>query len=202
MRFAGQRLTSFANTSESQACGLTLLSLHVSSSDAMIALDTLHPKRAHNAQSLAFEVVVTYPFHPWSGQTVFAVGRYDLAGIHHFIIRLPDGAPFFLPAWMTSAEAGVVSILSDPRLPVNRLLDLRALVDRLVAPSLEHVPQGGQNDEKRVRNPAGPVRAASSPDRSTNARAHEGDQTAQNAADGSNDKRGRHGRRRQAAGGQ
>jgi hypothetical protein len=37
MRFAGQRLTSFVSTSASQACGLTALSLQVSSNDAMIA---------------------------------------------------------------------------------------------------------------------------------------------------------------------
>jgi hypothetical protein len=73
-----------------------------------------------------------------TGQTVIAAGRQELGGVHHLIIRQPDGAPFFLPEWMSTAEAGAVQIISDPRLPVNHLLELRILLDRFMASSSEH----------------------------------------------------------------
>src|SRR5215475_15572239 len=50
------------------------------------------PKGAHNVGSLAFEVAVSYPFHPFVGKSVLVVGEKEHAGTRHLIIRGPDGA--------------------------------------------------------------------------------------------------------------
>ena len=51
----------------------------------------LRPSRGHNAGFLTFEAVITYPFHPLAGQTVLVVGDYEHSGIHHLLIRQPQG---------------------------------------------------------------------------------------------------------------
>jgi hypothetical protein len=49
---------------------------------------------------------------------------------------------------MTFPEAGSVTILSCPRLSVSRLIELRALVDRLMASDPpKQIPGGVQSDE-------------------------------------------------------
>ena len=109
---------------------------------------SLPPKRAHNAGCLTLEVVVSYPFHPLVGRSVLVVGDKEHGGVGHLIVRKPDGAKFLLPEWMTLPEAGTIRILSCPRLSVNRLVELRALIDRLMASSPgKHVPGGGQSNE-------------------------------------------------------
>jgi hypothetical protein len=80
-------------------------------------------------------VAVSYPFHPLVGQSVLVVGSKVHAGTRHLIIGRPDGANLLLPEWMTSPDAGAIRILSCPRLCVNRLVELRALLDRLMASS-------------------------------------------------------------------
>jgi hypothetical protein len=92
--------------------------------------------------------VVRYPYHPLTGQSVLVVGETEHGGALHLIIRKRDGAKLLLPAWMTFPESSSVNILSCPRLSVNRLLDLRALLDRLMASSSpHHMPGGGRNNE-------------------------------------------------------
>ena len=82
-------------------------------------------------------MTVTYPFHPLAGQSVHVVGETEHGGSRHLIIRKPsDGAKCLLPEWMTSPAAGVIRIVSCPRLSVNRLVELRGLIDRLMASSL------------------------------------------------------------------
>jgi hypothetical protein len=63
-----------------------------------------------------------------------AVGSKRHAGTEHFIIRQPDRTLALLPAWMT--EPGLPAnhqLVRYPRLAVERLLDLGALVDALMA---------------------------------------------------------------------
>jgi hypothetical protein len=91
----------------------------------------------HNAGRLTFEVVVRYPYHPLTGQSVLVVGETEHGGALHLIVRKSDGAKLLLPAWMTFPESRG-KILSCPRLSVNRLLDLRALLDRLMVSSSPH----------------------------------------------------------------
>jgi len=100
------------------------------------------------AGCLTFEVVVSYSFHPLVGKSVLVVGDKQHAGARHLIILRPDGAKILLPEWMTSPNAGAIRIVSYPRLCVNRLIELRALLDRLMASSLhKHFPGGEQRNE-------------------------------------------------------
>jgi Family of unknown function (DUF5372) len=110
-------------------------------------------KQAHNAGCLAFDTVVTYPFHPLVGQTVLVVGGTEHAGARHLIVRKSDGAAFHIPAWMTAPEATSIQLRADPRLPVNQLFELRILLDRLMALSIvEQIHDGGRNDTLEGRN--------------------------------------------------
>ena len=103
--------------------------------------------------------MVRYPFHPLTGQSVLVVGETEHGGVLHLIIRKPDGAKLLLPAWMTSAESGSVKILSCPRLSVNRLLDLRALLDRLMTSSSpKPLPGGGRSNEAMETTPVGSLK--------------------------------------------
>ena len=92
-----------------------------------------YPSRGHSAGFLTFEAVITYPFHPQAGQTVLVVGDYEHSGIHHLLIRQPQGGFYQVPDWMFSPTASTLGIVVVPRLPVGQLLLLRGLVDRLLA---------------------------------------------------------------------
>jgi len=77
---------------------------------------------------------------------VLVVGSTEHRGYRHLIIRKPNGAKILLPEWMTTAEAGAIQTVAIPRLSINKLLELRAFLDRLMTSS-EDQPSGGVNDE-------------------------------------------------------
>src|ERR1700694_109604 len=140
----------------------------------------------HNAGCLPIEAVVTYPFHPFAGQTVLLVGDIEHADTRHLMMRRPDGSAFLLPAWMIAPEAGSIRIVTCPRLPVNRVIELRALVDGLMASfSGELVPTGGHSHEEIEATAAESVRANATLQRSAVASSREGVGAAQSAVDGS-----------------
>src|SRR5947209_3376193 len=110
-----------------------------------------HPsKQRHTAGCPAIEVRILYPFHPRSGETVAVVGARRHAGIAHFIIRQPDLTLALLPAWMTEASRRAQAVVVQPRLSVERLADLRALVDALMASCIGDPPpcNGAGNVER------------------------------------------------------
>src|SRR5262249_57436821 len=114
------------------------------------------PKQAHNVRCLT--VVVSYPFHPLIGQSVLVIGDKEHAGMRHLLVRRPDGARILLPEWMAFPHAGAIRILSYPRLCVNRLVELRALLDRLMASSPGgHIPGRGERDEAIEAVTTGPI---------------------------------------------
>jgi hypothetical protein len=90
-------------------------------------------KPRHNAGNPAFDVAVTYPFHPLVGQTVLVVGEHEHDGVRHPLIQQPHGGIFHLPDWMVTPEAGSVEVVAEPHLPLKYLLELHELVDHLVA---------------------------------------------------------------------
>jgi hypothetical protein len=55
------------------------------------------------------------------------------AGADHFVIRQPDRTLALLPAGMTKASRDSEALVAHPRFPVERLSDLRALIDALLA---------------------------------------------------------------------
>jgi hypothetical protein len=83
------------------------------------------------------------------------------AGTEHFVIRQPDQTLALVPAWMT--EPGLPAahqLLPYPRLAVERLVDLRALVDALMASCQGNSPRyKGVGHEERATPPEGSVRA-------------------------------------------
>ena len=78
---------------------------------------------------------------------MLVIGYTEHGGARHLIIRNPnDGEKSVLPEWMTFPETGAIRIVSCPRFYVNRLVELRALIDRLMVPSSgNHVPGGQSN---------------------------------------------------------
>ena len=90
-------------------------------------------KQRDNAGCLGSEVRITYPHHPRCGQAVAVLGSKRHAGSSHFVVRQPDGTLSLLPSWMTESAASANRMHSPPRLPVERLVDLRCLVDALLA---------------------------------------------------------------------
>jgi Family of unknown function (DUF5372) len=126
--------------------------------DCFPASRSLPPKGVHNAGRLTYEVMITYPFHPLVGQSVHVVGDKEHGGTRYLIICNGDGARLLLPEWMTFPEAGAIQTLSRPRLSVTRLVELRALIDRLMALSPgSQLPGGGQSNEAMEATPTRPV---------------------------------------------
>ena len=87
----------------------------------------------HNARCPAFEVRITYPFHPRHGELVSVVRRQRHGGADHFVIRQPDTTLALLPTWMTQEDAmRSAALIAHPRLAPDALRALRALVDSLL----------------------------------------------------------------------
>lgn len=108
-----------------------------------------HRKGAHSAGSPAIELTVRYPFHPFAGRSFLILGRHEHYGAPHVLVRGTDGTTHLLPAWMTTSEAGATEVVAVPRLPVNRLLELRSVLDRIMIASSfgEIAPAGGFDHE-------------------------------------------------------
>lgn len=90
-------------------------------------------KQRDSAGCLGSEVRITYPYHPRCGQAVAVLGNKRHAGSSHFVVRQPDGTLSLLPSWMTESAASANRMHLPPRLPIERLVDLRCLVDALLA---------------------------------------------------------------------
>src|SRR3954467_2070022 len=113
----------------------------------------------HTAGCPAFEVRITYPFHPRSGEMVAVVGSKRHAGADHLVIRQPDRTLTLLPVWMTEPAAPSPQLVSSPRLSIESLAEVRALVDVLLASSgRESSRRKGAGDAERTTQPKGSVR--------------------------------------------
>ena len=76
---------------------------------------------------------------------------------------------------MTGQDARFTRIIACPRLPVNRVIELRALVDRLMASSSgEWIPNGGQDHEEIEDTATKSIRANATSQQSVGAAAREG----------------------------
>ena len=93
---------------------------------------------------------------------------------------------------MASPEAGVIKIVTSPRLPISRLRELRRFLDQTVfgLPSEDHVPVGGDQHGEVESAPGEPVRQ-STDSRTTTSATTEGTGVARIAVDRSacNEKR-------------
>ena len=61
---------------------------------------------------------------------VAVVGSKRHAGVDHLVIRQSDRTLALLPVWMTEPAAASHQLVSSPRLVVERLADVRALIER------------------------------------------------------------------------
>ncbi len=121
------------------------LSLQVSISDAMMAQVRPPPSEGlHNAGLLGSEAEVTYPFHPLFRRTALVVADQFHNGMRHLTLRTEDGSSFMVPAWMTAPEAASVEVVASPRLPVERLLELRTFLDSVLASSSGETPRNAR----------------------------------------------------------
>jgi hypothetical protein len=103
----------------------------------------------------------TDPFHPQSGELVIVVGVKRHAGVEHLVIRQPDRTLALLPTWMTKPQAKEARLVEYPRHCLQRLSDLRALVDALLTSWRgESSPRHGADHEMRAIPPERSVRAA------------------------------------------
>ena len=90
-------------------------------------------RQRHNAGCPAFEVLIRYPFHPRAGQIVQVEHRKRFAGEDHLVVVQPDGTLALIPAWMSEDIARSATLTASPRLAVERLIELRARIDALIA---------------------------------------------------------------------
>jgi Family of unknown function (DUF5372) len=155
--------------------------------DCFPASHGLPLKGVHNAGCLTHEVMITYPFHPLVGQSVLVVGGKEHGGTRYLIICKPgEGARLLLPEWMTFPEAGAIQTVSSPCLSVTRLLELRALIDRLMALSPgNHLPGGGQSNEAMEPTPTRPVHHTTTTLRPSATSTNDRGETAHGASGGS-----------------
>ena len=146
------------------------------------------PSRGHSAGFLTNEAVVTYPFHPLAGQSVIVTGDCEHDGVHYRMIRGPHGGSFQIPDWMFDPAASSLEIVAVPRFPVAHLLELRALLDRIVACPSAKEGHGGKGNENADAQANGSVRHSGSTIRSERCRTTEGRGTPAGAAHRSNNK--------------
>jgi hypothetical protein len=123
---------------------------------------------------------------------VGVLGCKQHGGEEHFIVRQPDGTLMLLPAWMTNPDAGAFRIISDPRLPVNRLSHLRILIDLLLA--------SPKRESARARGSEGSVRDANSTEEYSEQQRSTDVGVAQGSADGGSRRRHRWNTRREQGG--
>ena len=109
----------------------------------------LRRKQRHDAGSLGFDAVVTYPFHPLCGEMVEITGSVEHDFCNHLLIRQDHGGAFHLPEWMITPEAGSIKPVDTPTLPLERLRDLRALVDQVLHSREDELVSTGDVDATR-----------------------------------------------------
>jgi hypothetical protein len=118
-------------------------------------------KQRHTAGCPAREERISYPFHPRRGELVAVLGTKRHAGVEHLVIRQPDRTLTLLPAWMTQPQADAARLVEHPRLCLDRLRELRSLMDALLASWPRESPsRQGTGHEMGTTPPARSVRAA------------------------------------------
>ena len=82
-----------------------------------------------NAPDQPTEVVIHYPYHPRAGRCLRVFGRKREMNGDYVIVDQLDGTRALLPIWMTLPEAASLLLVELPRLPLESLRGLRAMVD-------------------------------------------------------------------------
>ncbi|MFL5279527.1 MAG: hypothetical protein ACJ8AW_00615, partial [Rhodopila sp.] len=144
----------------------------------------LRPNRGYNAGFPAFEVEVAYPFHPMAGRTVLVTGEYEHGGIRYHIIRRQCGGTTQIPAWMFDPASSSIAVTEQPRLPIPSLIQLRDLVDDLLACRPGKHDLGGIDNGKAALAADRPVRRVQAGRRDERGRAPKSHYAASHTVDG------------------
>ena len=112
--------------------------------------------RRDTAHYHGMELIIRYPHHPRSGNSVTVIRTHTHGGMLHLVVLQPDGTLALLPAWMTESAAASLPLVQRPALPLTALRALNILLGAIIPP--ESSPSGGSNvDQLSKREPAGSV---------------------------------------------
>jgi hypothetical protein len=110
------------------------------------------PRTTHDSYSAK----IYYRFHPFYGTEVEVIRHLRRSEPAILILKLPGGAQLAVPEWMLLPQVcDRLVIETEPRISIDALIDLRALVDaqRLKNTSAEDCcaesPLGGQDAQQR-----------------------------------------------------
>jgi hypothetical protein len=67
------------------------------------------------------------------------IRQYDFHDEVHYVVRLADGRPLAVPAWMTQPEAPGTRIVSAARLPLRVLLELCRVTEASLSSHVHNV---------------------------------------------------------------
>lgn len=81
------------------------------------------------------------------------IRQYDFHNEAHYVLRLTDGRPLAVPAWMTRPEAAGTKIVSAARLPVRVLLELRRITEASLSSLVHNVHEEDDNAPTSGRTP-------------------------------------------------
>jgi hypothetical protein len=82
------------------------------------------------------------------------VGVRRHASADHLIVRQPDHTLALLPAWMTKTNGSSCDLIQHPRLPLEKLAELHALVGTLLISLRGDSPSTrGAGDDERATQP-------------------------------------------------
>ena len=99
--------------------------------------------------------------HPRAGDLVTVVGVRRHASADHLIVRQPDRTLALLPAWMTKTNGSSCELIQHPRLPLEKLAELHALVDTLLISLRGDLPsKRGAGGDGRATQPKRFVRTS------------------------------------------
>ena len=116
-------------------------------------------KQPHDARSLGIELEVAYPFHPLFGQTAIVEGDLLHNGSRHLTLRSGTGRSYLIPAWMIDPESASTKIVDVPSISISALLDLRRLLDSVLASHLRrNIREGGADGQASDEHAGGSVR--------------------------------------------
>jgi hypothetical protein len=158
----------------------------------MITCPTTQRHTAH--QQRPAEVTIYYDFHPLRAHSLPVIRQYDFHDEVHYVVRMIDGRPLAVPAWMTCPEAANTRIVSAARLPVRVLLELRRVTEASLSSRMHNVHEEDDHAAASGRTPTTTLRRTASRSRRTSpagrARAAAPSSCAVDASAGQNDARG------------
>ena len=119
-----------------------------------------------------------------AGRTVVVTGEYEHGGICYHIIRQQCSGTTQIPAWMLDPASSRIAVTERPRLPIASLIQLRDLIDDLLACRPGKHDLGGIDNGKAALAADRPVRRVQAGRRDERGRAPKSHYTASHTVDG------------------